>query len=32
MGFGCGRLVADAMRDDEHELLELFDPARMTAT
>ena len=29
MGFGCGRLVADAMRGDGHELLELFDPARM---
>jgi hypothetical protein len=30
MGFGCGRLVADAMHGDEHELLELFDPVRMT--
>ena len=31
MGFGCGRLVADAMGGDDHELLDLFAPARMTA-
>jgi hypothetical protein len=30
MGFGCGRLVADGMAGDEHELLALFAPARMT--
>ncbi|HEY8028139.1 MAG TPA: FAD-dependent oxidoreductase [Gaiellaceae bacterium] len=31
MGFGCGTLVADAMRGEEHELLELFDPARLAS-
>jgi hypothetical protein len=30
MGFGCGRLVADAMLGEEPELLGLFDPARLT--
>jgi len=29
MGFGCGRLVADAMLGEEGELLALFDPARL---
>jgi glycine/D-amino acid oxidase-like deaminating enzyme len=28
MGFGCGRLVADAMLGRRHDLLDLFDPAR----
>ncbi|HEY2544107.1 MAG TPA: FAD-dependent oxidoreductase, partial [Gaiellaceae bacterium] len=28
MGFGCGRLVAEAMLGEESGLLELFDPAR----
>jgi gamma-glutamylputrescine oxidase len=31
MGFGCGSLVADAMRGEEHDLLELFDPARLAS-
>jgi len=30
MGFGCGRLVADAMLGRESELLTLFDPARFS--
>ena len=30
MGFGCGRLVADAMTGRESELLTLFDPARFS--
>jgi len=30
MGFGCGRLVADAMIGGESELLTLFDPARFS--
>jgi glycine/D-amino acid oxidase-like deaminating enzyme len=29
MGFGCGRLVADAMLGDRAELLAVFDPARL---
>lgn len=29
MGLGCGRLVAEAMLDHRHELLDLFDPQRL---
>src|SRR5207248_2082026 len=29
MGFGCGRLVADAMLGERPELLGLFDPRRL---
>jgi gamma-glutamylputrescine oxidase len=31
MGFGCGRLVAEAMLGPRHDLLELFDPQRLAA-
>ncbi|MBV8065080.1 MAG: FAD-binding oxidoreductase [Actinobacteria bacterium] len=31
MGFGCGRLVAEALLDHRHELLDVFDPARLAA-
>jgi glycine/D-amino acid oxidase-like deaminating enzyme len=30
MGFGCGKLVAEAILGEEHDLLPLFDPARFT--
>jgi len=30
MGFGCGRLVADAMLGEDHDLLALFDPVRLS--
>lgn len=31
MGFGCGRLVAEAMLDRRHELSNVLDPGRMAA-
>ena len=31
MGFGCGRLVADAMLGRRHDLMRVFDPGRMAA-
>jgi glycine/D-amino acid oxidase-like deaminating enzyme len=31
LGFACGELVADAIRGERHELLALFEPARLLA-